>query len=159
MSNCCTSQTRPSATAESSTCPVSSTKGKRIGLNTLKSLLAPQALAKLDPNVQHFFCPDSNCDVVYFSSERTYGTRDVKVAVFQKDSGPDVPACYCFGWTRAALADAVARGNGEAAPTSITAHVEVGRCGCELNNPQGSCCLGNVHKALKALNQEAVEVA
>jgi hypothetical protein len=158
MSDCCTPQStsvRPSGTKS---CPTSGTNGKRVGLITLKSLLTPDALARLDANAHYFFCPDTACDTVYFSSTGSYQWQQVKVPVFQKDAGESVPACYCFGWTRAALGEAVADGEGEGVPASITQHVKDGRCGCEVNNPQGSCCLGNVRKLLAELSREEVAV-
>lgn len=30
----------------------------------------------------------------------------------------------------------------------ITIHTKAGRCGCEVNNPEGSCCLGNVNRLI-----------
>ncbi len=32
---------------------------------------------------------------------------------------------------------------------SITKEVKAGNCFCERSNPQGTCCLGNVSKAVK----------
>ncbi len=31
--------------------------------------------------------------------------------------------------------------------------IKANRCGCEVNNPQGSCCLGNVMTFVHGLNQ------
>jgi hypothetical protein len=33
------------------------------------------------------------------------------------------------------------------AAAEISEHLRAGRCACELKNPQGSCCLGNVATA------------
>jgi hypothetical protein len=158
MSDCCTPQSTSDRRSGTASCPTSGTKGKRVGLITLKSLLTPDALASLDAEANYSFCPDAACDTVYFSSIAGYGRQQVKVPVFQKDAGECVPACYCFDWTRAALAEAVADGEGEGVPASIAQHVKDGRCGCEVNNPQGSCCLGNVRKVLAGLNREEVAV-
>lgn len=73
--------------------------------------------------------------------------------VYQKDSGADVPVCYCFGWTRATIADAAALGEADEVAPSIRAHIKAGRCGCEVNNPQGACCLGNVIGEVQAAKQ------
>ena len=158
MSDCCTPQPAARQTTSSTSCPVTGTSGKRVKLITLKSLLAPEALATLDPDQSYFFCPIASCDVVYFSDTLIYSKDQVKVAIFQKETTPDVPACYCFGWTRSTLAEALMERDIDV-PASITAHVRAGRCGCELNNPQGSCCLGNVRKALEELKLEKREVA
>ncbi len=117
-------------------------------LVTLKALLTPAALATMDPKEVYRFCPDTTCSVVYFSPTSTYGQADVKVPVFQKDERGTTPVCYCFGHTRADLEQAHREGQADAIPSSIQAHIRAGRCGCELNNPQGSCCLGNVNRTL-----------
>ncbi len=142
------SSARPQATR---LCPGCGTLGKPVELITLKSLLRPPALERLDPGVAYFFCENSPCEVVYFASGLVFSVDDVKVPVFQKDPGLDVPVCYCFGWTRRLLADELAATGQSTAAAHISGHVRAGRCGCEVNNPQGSCCLGNVRATVKAL--------
>ena len=127
-------------------CLACGTSGKLVKLITLKALLTPGALATLDPGEPYRFCPDATCDVVYFTEQRTYGQRDVNVRVFQKDAGADVPACYCFGHARTDLERAVLEHRVDLVVESIQGHIQAGRCGCEVNNPQGSCCLGNVKR-------------
>ena len=151
MSDCCSPQPAPQKSPGTTACPLSGTKGKRVGLITLKSQLKADALATLDSNPDYFFCPEETCNVVYFSGTSHFRQQQVKLPVFQKDPGDEVPACYCFDWTRTALARAVASGVAETVPISIAEHVKAGRCGCEVNNPQGSCCLGNVRKAIEEL--------
>jgi len=34
----------------------------------------------------------------------------------------------------------------------IRNHVQEGRCGCEVNNPQGACCMGNVTEFIRQVN-------
>lgn len=38
----------------------------------------------------------------------------------------------------------------------IVAGTRQGQCACELRNPQGNCCLGNVHRLLR-VNEPIVE--
>lgn len=109
-------------------------------VKTVKALLSFEALARIHPQAEHYFCPDRECQVVYYEAEQTFTVDDVRLPVFQKDAGPDTLVCYCFGFTRGdVLADA-----GQTIPAAIGEHVKAGRCGCDLRNPQGSCCLGNV---------------
>jgi hypothetical protein len=35
-------------------------------------------------------------------------------------------------------------------PASIAAEIRAEHCACEVKNPQGSCCLGDISRALKA---------
>lgn len=128
-------------------CPVDGTFGKPVGLVTLKSLLIGAALEKLVPENIYAFCPSSTCSVVYFSdTEQTFTTLDLKVPVFQKDVSEKVPACYCFAWSRQRIREEIEQTGTSTAVASITAHVKAKRCGCEVNSPQGTCCLANVRE-------------
>lgn len=153
-SSCCTPIAIPEGQSADQ-CPQSGTKGRKVSIVSLKSLLRPTSLDRLAPAVQHYFCSDSGCEVVYFSANGTYYRDELKVPVYQKDSSADVSVCYCFGWTRATIADAAALGKEEAIAPSISAHIKAGRCGCEFNNPQGACCLGNVTSEVRAAKQPA----
>jgi hypothetical protein len=116
----------------------------------------PQALERLDSQNFYRFCSSASCPIVYFSAEvDTFATDDLKVPVFQKNPGQEVPVCYCFGWTRQRIQQNFEQQEQTSAIAAITAHIRAGRCGCEVNNPQGSCCLGNVRRIVQELNSES----
>ncbi len=109
---------------------------------TLKALLQPKALECLDPTVTYHFCDAPDCEVVYFSDNSQFRVADLSVSVYQKQQVQNALVCYCFGHTRDDL---------EQHPQleeSIRAHTRANRCGCEVRNPQGGCCLGNVKTIL-----------
>ncbi|MBF2035060.1 MAG: hypothetical protein IGR92_06135 [Leptolyngbyaceae cyanobacterium T60_A2020_046] len=85
----------------------------------------------------------------------TFTTEALKVPVFQKDPGEDVLVCYCFGWTRRRIQSLDE-------PCSvieqITPHLQAGRCGCEVNNPQGRWCLQNVRSVCQEAPTEKHEM-
>lgn len=135
-------------------CPECQHRGKAVGIITLKALLLPSALEIMDPNASYRFCDTKSCNVVYFSDHQKFHKREVKVPVFQKDNRANVPVCYCFGWTRKRIEQAVEQGD---EPTiRIKKQVQANRCGCEVNNPQGSCCLGNVTTVLRGHEESTV---
>lgn len=143
MENCCAAH--QSNNPEEFACPSCNTKGKQVGIITLKSLLIPSALERLEPHNEYRFCATSTCEVVYFDQYgQAFDTSQIKVPVYQKDNNEDTPVCYCFGWTRQRLLESE-----KTASDSISAHVKAGRCGCDVNNPQGSCCLGNVTQYIR----------
>lgn len=148
--SCCTTDNSTVSTSNTSvtTCPASNQMGKEVKLITLKSLLLPSQLANLDLTQTYYFCKDANCDVVYFSQTQQFTKQHLKVKVHQKEIAEDVPVCYCFGWTPQSIA---ASNDASTISTSISEHIKAGRCGCEVNNPQGSCCLGNVNVEIKRL--------
>ncbi len=123
-------------------CPRNRAKGEAVPLITLKSLLQPAALAQLNAHQKYRFCPSADCPVVYFgeTDAQLFTTEQLKVLVFAKDQRPEVPVCYCFGWQRGQIHQA----NQRQIVDEIRAHIQAKRCGCEVNNPQGRCCLNNL---------------
>ena len=74
-----------------------------------------------------------------------------------KETEDPVPICYCFGFTEAMAVEEI-RATGKCTiPQRITAEVKSGNCACEIRNPQGSCCLGNVTAAVKRAMERAAE--
>jgi hypothetical protein len=137
---------------EISACPTNGVVGKPVKLSTVKNLLDFDSLARIKPDEQFFFCSDDACQTVYYSSHQTYDTSNLRIRVYQKDSAPEVPVCYCFGWTREKLELQVTSGS-VSAPGEIRSHIKANRCACDLRNPQGSCCLGNVESYIRGLKE------
>lgn len=135
-------------------CPECGTKGHQIEGITVKALLCPDALARLE-QAEYRFCASPACPVVYFSdaTDSVYHTRDMKVRVGLKETADPIPLCYCFGHTRASVTQEIQQTGRSTAVATITGHIQAGRCGCDVNNPSGSCCLGTVSKAIKELSK------
>lgn len=150
MEDCCQVPAQK-VQANSLICPVCQQKGKSVPIITLKAMLTPSVLSTLDPSASYSFCPNPACEVVYFSHEQVFHKDAIKVPVYQKDDSSEVPVCYCFGWTRERLVKAVR--DKENPAQYISEQVKANRCGCEVNNPQGSCCLGNVTAFVRGLEE------
>jgi hypothetical protein len=93
--------------------------------------------------------------VVYFGEDETFRREDAAVAVFQKEPAGSRTLCYCFAVSEEDVRREIAETGRSTAGRRIADHVQAGRCACEIKNPQGSCCLGNVTAAEKALLAEA----
>ena len=130
-------------------CPVSGTIGTRVDLVTVKALLSMVALHRLEGKAYRF-CPEPSCEVVYFDrgAGSVFEKQDLSVRVGLKESEDPIPVCYCFGFTVADLRNDVASQGETGIPASIAAEVRAGHCACEVKNPEGSCCLGNVSRAI-----------
>lgn len=140
-------------------CPVCSAKGKPVQGQTIKAHLSVSLRAVQD--TEYLFCKTQTCPVVYFSpdGEQTLTLEQVRERVYQKEpDGEDVFACYCFRHTvgeiraaspelRIAIVDDIHKG------------INTGQCACDLRNPQGSCCLGNVRELIKLVDAPAAEKA
>lgn len=147
MSDCCSVPAQPTAGLD--LCPISRTRGTPVDVLTVKALLTETALRRVN-NVAHRFCADPSCDVVYFDAAgATFGKNDLRVPIWQKEPFGDRTMCYCFGVSEATIgAELHATGRSEATDW-VRAHIAAGRCACEVRNPRGVCCLGDVAAAIK----------
>ncbi|MDZ7291543.1 MAG: (2Fe-2S)-binding protein [candidate division KSB1 bacterium] len=148
--SCClvTEKTPTPARAE---CPVSGTLSRKIQRRTLEHLLKPEKRGFLQ-DVQYYYCKEPTCNVVYFSNENVplFTTEDLAVKVFVKDQGDDVPVCYCFNWTRGRLKQQIKETGHSTAALEIAREIKAGHCACDVKNPKGECCLGDVNAFVKA---------
>ncbi len=126
-------------------CPSNGKLGKRVDTSTVKAMLN-RSLGDLR-NVIYRFCIDPNCPTVYYSADglQEITEGELREQVYQKHPGDaNVPVCYCFHHT---LGKVYAEGRRVYA--DIDRGVRAGKCACDIRNPQGSCCLGNVNNLLK----------
>ena len=70
------------------------------------------------------------------------------MAVFQKEPTGTRTVCYCFAVTEEDIRRELVETGSSFVSRRITGLVRAGRCACQVKNPQGSCCLGNVAAAL-----------
>lgn len=90
---------------------------------TLKSLLVPSALAKLELSASYKMCTNKACSVVYFSENlQMFVKTDIKVEVFTKSNEEDCPVCYCFGWTKKRVIQELEETGRTTALEEITSH-------------------------------------
>lgn len=102
----------------------------------------------------HRFCPTASCPIVYFAQDETFGIDAVAVVVFQKQASVDRTVCYCFQISEADLRREIQETGRSTSTMRVSAHVRAGRCACEIKNPQGSCCLGNLTSVVSAIVAE-----
>jgi hypothetical protein len=80
--------------------------------------------------------------VYYAPDGQTFTQPMVRERVFQKDPhSAATPVCYCFAYT---VGDMTAAPEHARIVLDIKAGIKAGQCACDLRNPQGTCCLGNV---------------
>jgi hypothetical protein len=113
------------------------------------------SLREVKDDVYHF-CHAPRCPVVYFSDDgtQTFTVEHVRERVYQKEpSTPDVWVCYCFRYAPGQVRNASVATQKQILD-DILQGIQAGQCACELRNPQGSCCLGNM-RALMAQDRQA----
>lgn len=135
-----------------SACPTCGEKGKSVEALTLKALLAVP-LTEVRP-ITYFFCRAPSCPTVYFSGDgkQWFGEGDLRERVHQKHpEDHDVLVCYCFRHTPGTIKAELGTTGRTNVVEAITAGIQAGSCACEIRNPQGSCCLGNVRAVVRRL--------
>ena len=130
-------------------CPGCGKVGSRVGGVTVESMLGSGRAAKLI-TAEPRFCRTRDCDVLYYGN-RGCGARkqEARVRVGAKEKQDPIPVCYCFAVTRAEIEKELAETGGCNAAARIGAEVKAGHCACEIKNPSGSCCLGEVRREIE----------
>ncbi|MCW8932581.1 MAG: hypothetical protein OQL19_20400 [Gammaproteobacteria bacterium] len=141
MSDCCSSNTDMSSIADKKKCPINKQIYRSVSVQTVIHHVAKPWKLETE-NKKFYFCDDSDCNVVYFTSDNSVILQDqLRTEIGIKDNSDDALICYCFGITRK-----------EARSPKIKKYVvEQTRkklCSCETSNPSGKCCLKDFPKSL-----------
>ncbi len=102
-------------------------------------------------------CRRTATGFVYFGEDRVFHKSDIKVRVGLKETEDPVPLCYCFDYTRADIERDIEQHGLSEILKRVKAEVQGGFCACEVKNPSGDCCLGEIHHALEL--RQAVDKA
>lgn len=148
MSEACCSV--PAEPANAARCPASGYEGRQVDWTTVAALTRGPVPAK-----QGFrLCREPDCEVVYYGSAGTVLTMsDLTVQPGFKD-GSDGLVCYCFLHRKYEIASQLTKTGKTDVFDSIKREVEAGSCACEVRNPSGKCCLGEVQQAIRSLEKE-----
>ena len=140
-------------------CPSCGQKGMRVDTQSVKALLAV-SLAQVTQE-PYLFCRQPDCPVVYYSANgaQSFATEQMRERVYQKEPGSqDVPICYCFRLTPGSISDEIVRIGRSTVVDEITKGTQAGCCACDIRNPKGSCCLGDVRALVKQLLPEGAKL-
>lgn len=131
-------------------CPMNSQACKPVGRVTLEDLLKAEVKRSLTTQ-PYYFCDAPDCDTVYVSALADHLiTKDqLTVRVGIKETEDPIPLCYCFDFDRKSVWNDICSKGSTDIPKIITERVKAGECRCEITNPSGTCCLGNVYRAVK----------
>lgn len=147
MSGCCTDRCQvPAPSPQPGVCLQCGKKGKSVSTLTVKSLVREHTRVSA---ATYFFCRTPQCEAVYFCEGGVFRKPDLKVRVGLKETEDPVPLCYCFDYTRADIRKEVDEHGSTDIPERIKKEVQAGYCACEVKNPSGSCCLGDIMRAIQ----------
>lgn len=150
MDACCSRAVESGARA----CPICGERGAAVQLQTVKAMLTEIALRRVQ--FTHYrFCPNPACRTVYFSDAGDcYTTSDLRMPVWHKEPVGARLLCYCFGETESAIQAELVEQGKSGVVDRIREHITAQRCACDIRNPRGACCLGDVMAAVKRIETE-----
>jgi hypothetical protein len=135
--------------APNSLCPCCGGPGKKVAEKTVAALLTDAARGRMTRQV-YYLCQAPECALVYYASTGSprFMKEDLRVRVGFKEPAAPHLVCYCFEHSVEGIEEELRKTASTTAPESIKAEIKAGRCACEVKNPQGTCCLGNVNRAV-----------
>lgn len=154
MHNCCYTGQETKQTVN--VCKSCDKRGESVSRQTIESLLCSQALLRLQLG-DYLFDASPDCEVVYFSNEcSSYFTKDdVRYRIGIKETEDPITICYCFGHTVESARSEILHSARSTVAEAITKEILAGKCACEVKNPSGRCCLGEVNKVVGKLFSES----
>ena len=158
MSGCCSitkDGTCSLPTSNPEVCPSCGKKGKPVAVLTVKSLVRDHT--RVPASASYSFCRTVDCEVVYFSDQAVFAKPDVKVRVGIKERADPIPLCYCFDYSREDIRRDIEVAGKTSVLEEIKAEVQGGFCACELKNPSGTCCLGDITRGIQEAKKRAAE--
>ena len=134
-------------------CPTNQQVGPALDTLTVKALLALPltAVSSAEP---YRFCPWPDCPTVYYRADgqQAFSETDLREHVYQKHADdPNSLICYCFGYTVRDIRAEIEQTGRSRIPSQIMAGIQADQCACDIRNPQGRCCLGNVNRLIDHL--------
>ena len=155
----------PAIRSAAAPCPTNQRVGAKLDMLTVKSLLAVP-LTAVSADEAYRFCAAPDCPTAYYRADgqQVFGESVLRERFYQKHADdPKSVICYCFGHTVGDIRAELVLGAASTIVERIQAGIQAGQCACDIRNPQGHCCLGNVRSLIDRLsnplpNKEARDV-
>jgi len=147
--DCCTPQPKGKAL-----CPLCHQEAKGVLSKTLEALLTADTKEKLSSLDGFSYCKTSTCRAIYFRGDEVLTQDDLSVSVGLKDGAEPANMCYCFGWTKQRIKEDLLKNGKSSAIKDIKHNMDTIGCSCEVKNPSGKCCMGDVTKVVKEIEKE-----
>lgn len=136
-------------------CPVCGSVGVEVESKTVKCLVKSDLIAKQIKNKNWSVCINSDCNAAYFNDEMIFKINEIKVPLWFKDLGSEVPICYCSVLTRGEIINAVK--NGCKTIDEVQKYTGKNITGkCREENPLGKCCRNVFLKTMEENSKKSV---
>lgn len=148
---CCCSGAKMTKETAQNACGRCGEVGRVVARQTVVHHVKSEKLSSVETD-EYKFCPSENCPVVYYSAAgRVFTVEDVRELVTAKASGDTRPVCYCFGFTQGFIRQEIEQTGKSTVPAQVTQFIKEKLCVCEVRNPAGACCLGEINRTVKTL--------
>ena len=133
-------------------------QSKAVSRKTVLAMLRPKFLEKA-LNGNYRYCAARECPIVYFEEQgkSVFTVDDLRIVVGVKTKQDPIPACYCFGFDESHLREEILQTGTTKIPEKISRLIREGLCACDVRNPSGLCCLGEVNKVVNRLKHECAQ--
>ena len=74
-----------------------------------------------------------------------------------KETTEPMPLCYCFEYSREDIRRDIDVSGSTLILERIKAEVQEGFCACEVKNPSGACCLGDITRTIQELKKHSFQ--
>lgn len=149
--NCCCSGAQMTKETPQNACNSCNEIGRVVARQTVVHHVKSEKLACVKSD-EYKFCPSENCSTVYYSaSGEVFTVDDVRELVTSKTKGDERPLCYCFGFTEGFARLEIARTGESSVSKQVKQFIKEKLCVCEIRNPAGACCLGEINRTIKKL--------
>lgn len=145
--DCCSA---PAVAADPALCPNSGNRGQSVEWRTVAALTR----TVVPPRQSFWLCRDAECDVVYFGEAGTcLGSSDLRVEPGFKAACGDGLVCYCFLYRHSDIEAELRSPSESTILDRIKEKVQARSCACDVRNPAGNCCLGEIKKLTERLQK------
>lgn len=155
---CCSNGVGAASQSATSTCPICGEVGRIVEKQTIVHQVKSEKLSSVTDR-KYRFCDVANCDTVYYSANGSlFTTDDVRELITSKINGDDRPLCYCFGFTEGTVRREIILKGEATVSTQVTHFIKENLCACDIRNPAGSCCLGEIKRTEKQILAEVAAI-
>jgi len=149
--DCCCSGVQMTKETPQNACRECGEIGRDVSRQTVVHHVKSKKLSSVGDE-EYKFCSSPNCAVVYYAaSGQTFMIDDTRELVTSKTTGDARPLCYCFGFTEGFARLEIAQIGESSVSKQVSRFIKEKLCSCEIRNPSGVCCLGEINKTLKRL--------
>ncbi len=154
--DCCSSGVQMTKETPQNVCDQCGETGRVVSRQTVMHHVKSEKLSSVAGDDEYKFCSSPKCSVVYYAeSGQAFGIDDVRESVTSKTTGDARPLCYCFGFTERFARQEIAQTGETSMSRQVSGFIKEKLCVCEIRNPSGVCCLGEVNKAVRRLMVES----